>query len=130
MVGLPIYARITPASDDGRLGFDFGVTGNTTALPAFQKQFGIPYPDSPSGFLIPANYLAGWSGAATGGDILGILIAGQLIEWIGRKALSLRWICHHRHWGCHANCKPRVDSVSLRSTGQWYVEPSMTINLY
>jgi len=66
-------------------GFDWGASGYVTALPSFQKQFGIPYPEQPSGYLIPARYLSGWSGAATGGDIIGILIAGQLIEWIGRK---------------------------------------------
>jgi MFS family permease len=56
-----------------------------TALHPFQTQYGIPYPSQPSGYLIPARYLSGWSGAATGGDIIGILIAGQLIELIGRK---------------------------------------------
>ncbi|KIW64068.1 hypothetical protein, variant [Phialophora macrospora] len=66
-------------------GFDWGVTGNAAALPAFQIQFGKPFPSNASGYLIPANYLSGWSGAASGGDIIGILLAGQLIEWIGRK---------------------------------------------
>ncbi|EXJ80113.1 hypothetical protein A1O1_08255 [Capronia coronata CBS 617.96] len=66
-------------------GFDWGVSSNAASLPAFQIQFGKPYPTAPSGYIIPANYLSGWSGAASGGDIVGILIAGQLIEWVGRK---------------------------------------------
>jgi MFS family permease len=66
-------------------GFDWGASGYVTALPSFQKQYGIPYPEQASGYLVPARYLSDWSGAATGGDIIGILIAGQLIEWIGRK---------------------------------------------
>ena len=67
------------------LGFDWGASGYVTALAPFQKQYGIPYPDQPSGYLIPARYLSGWTGAATGGDIIGILVGGQLIELIGRK---------------------------------------------
>ena len=54
-------------------------------MAAFQKEFGAPWPDEPSGYVIPASYQASWTGAASGGVTLGVLIAGQLIERIGRK---------------------------------------------
>lgn len=67
------------------LGFDFGVAGTATAFPAFQKQFGISFPSQPSGYLVPAKYQSGWFGASVAGDIIGNVIAGQLLELIGRK---------------------------------------------
>ncbi|KAJ9611497.1 hypothetical protein H2200_004681 [Cladophialophora chaetospira] len=67
------------------LGFDFGIAGTATAFPAFQQKFGIPYPSQPSGYLIPATWQSGWSGASSGGDIVGVLLAGQIADWIGRK---------------------------------------------
>ncbi len=66
-------------------GFDFGVAGTATAFPAFQKTMGIPWPNEPSGYLIPARYQSGWSGASTAGDVVGIMISGQIMERIGRK---------------------------------------------
>ncbi|KAK5308815.1 hypothetical protein LTR93_012369, partial [Exophiala xenobiotica] len=48
------------------LGFDFGISGTATAIPAFQKQMGEPYPGQASGYLIPARYQAGWTGATAG----------------------------------------------------------------
>ncbi|KAF2185845.1 general substrate transporter [Zopfia rhizophila CBS 207.26] len=71
------------------LGFDFGVAGTATAFPAFQKQFGIPFPSQPSGYLVPARYQSGWFGASTGGMIIGDLITGQLLDIIGRKHIIL-----------------------------------------
>ncbi|KAK9311170.1 general substrate transporter [Lipomyces starkeyi] len=67
------------------LGYDWGVSNNAAALPSFQKQYGREFHGSDTGYIIPARYLSGWSAAASGGDIIGILLSGQLIEWIGRK---------------------------------------------
>lgn len=71
------------------IGFDFGIAGTATAFPAFQKQFGIPFPSQPSGYLVPARYQSGWSGASTAGDFLGVIVAGQLLDLIGRKHIIL-----------------------------------------
>ncbi|PKS06033.1 hypothetical protein jhhlp_007867 [Lomentospora prolificans] len=67
------------------LGFDFGIAGTATAYPAFQRAMGVPFPDQPSGYLIPAHVQSAWSGVSTGGDAVGILISGQLMDRIGRK---------------------------------------------
>lgn len=67
------------------LGYDWGVSSNAATLPSFQQEYGREFAASDTGYIIPANYLSGWSAAASGGDIIGILISGQLIEWIGRK---------------------------------------------
>ncbi len=70
---------------DESIGFDFGVAGTCTAFPAFQKQFGVPYAGQASGYLVPANWQSGWSGASSAGSILGELTAGWLLDNIGRK---------------------------------------------
>ncbi|KAH8888058.1 general substrate transporter [Thozetella sp. PMI_491] len=67
------------------LGFDFGIAGTATAMPAFQKVMGIPYPSAPSGYLIPANVQSGWSGVSTAGEVVGVLISGWAMDRIGRK---------------------------------------------
>lgn len=66
-------------------GFDFGLSGTLTAFPPFQQQYGIPYPGTASGYLIRASIQSGWSGVSTVGDIVGIIVSGYLLEWIGRK---------------------------------------------
>lgn len=66
-------------------GFDFGLAGTATAFPAFQKQYGRPFPSQSSGYLVPANYQSGWAGASMGGLIIGVIAGGQLLEVMGRK---------------------------------------------
>jgi MFS family permease len=66
-------------------GFDFGISGTATAFPAFQKEMGYPYVGASSGYLIQARYQVGWLGAAMAGDVIGVLLAGQLMDVIGRK---------------------------------------------
>jgi len=66
-------------------GFDFGLAGTLTAFPAFQRAYGRSYPSQPSGFLVPANYQAGWAGMSMGGLIVGVLLGGQLMERLGRR---------------------------------------------
>jgi MFS family permease len=46
---------------------------------------GIPFPSQPSGYLIPAYVQSAWSGVSTGGDVLGVIISGQIMDRIGRK---------------------------------------------
>ena len=48
-------------------------------------QYGRPYPGQASGYLIRADIQSGWMGVSTVGDILGIIISGYLLEWVGRK---------------------------------------------
>ncbi|KAF2094705.1 general substrate transporter [Rhizodiscina lignyota] len=69
------------------LGFDYGTAGTATAYPAFQEQFGIPWPSAPSGYLVPARWQSGWSAATSAGGLVGALLAGWLVEKIGRKHL-------------------------------------------
>lgn len=92
MLGKQLFLlNISDASNGGiakrslMLGYDWGVSSNAATLPSFQKEYGREFPGSATGYIIPANYLSGWSAAASGGDIIGILLSGQLIEWIGRK---------------------------------------------
>ena len=66
-------------------GFDSTSAGLFLAMPAFQQQFGIPYPSQPSGYLIPAIWQSAWNGALYGGDGFGCLLAGFLMNRIGRK---------------------------------------------
>lgn len=88
-VGSMMLGNLVPPRQEAAfltcLGFDFGVAGTATAMPAFQQKFGIPYPSQPSGYLIPATWQSAWSGASTGGDVLGIFIGGQVADIIGRK---------------------------------------------
>ncbi|KAJ9136628.1 General substrate transporter [Pleurostoma richardsiae] len=67
------------------MGFDFSLAGTATAFPAFQRVMGVPYPSQASGYLIPAYIQSSWSGVSTAGDIVGVLISGQLMDRIGRK---------------------------------------------
>ncbi|KAK5552873.1 hypothetical protein LTR46_008948 [Exophiala xenobiotica] len=67
------------------LGFDFGLAGTLTAFAPFQVQYGHPYAGTASGYLIRADIQSGWNGVSTVGDIVGIIISGYLLEWIGRK---------------------------------------------
>ena len=66
-------------------GFDFGIAGTCTAFESFQQQFGIPYPSQPSGYLITARVQSAWFGASIAGDVVGVAIAGQIMDIIGRK---------------------------------------------
>ncbi|KAF2491375.1 general substrate transporter [Lophium mytilinum] len=66
-------------------GFDFGLAGTLTALPAFQRVYGKPYASQSSGYLVPANYQSGWAGISMGGLIVGVLLGGQLLERLGRR---------------------------------------------
>ncbi|PVH82568.1 general substrate transporter [Cadophora sp. DSE1049] len=66
-------------------GFDWGVSGNAAAIPAFQRQFGVTHPTAADKFIIPAWMLTAWGSASCAGDLLGILCAGFLIDAIGRK---------------------------------------------
>ncbi|KAF2811807.1 MFS general substrate transporter [Mytilinidion resinicola] len=66
-------------------GFDFGLAGTLTALPAFQRVYGKPYTSQTSGYLVPANYQSGWAGISMGGLIVGVLLGGQLLERLGRR---------------------------------------------
>lgn len=45
----------------------------------------MPWPEEPSGYLVPAHIQAAWSGASSAGATFGVMVAGQLIERIGRK---------------------------------------------
>lgn len=45
----------------------------------------MPWPSEPSGYLIPARWQSAWSGATSAGGLVGGVIAGWLIEKIGRK---------------------------------------------
>jgi MFS family permease len=68
-----------------KAGFDYGVAGTVTAFPAFQQDYGVPFPSQPSGYLIRASWQSAWSGASAAGNIVGVLMAGQLADLIGRK---------------------------------------------
>lgn len=54
-------------------------------MPAFQQQMGIPWPDSESGYLIPARIQSGWAGALSAGEVVGVLLAGYMLNLVGRK---------------------------------------------
>jgi MFS family permease len=45
----------------------------------------VPFPSLPSGYLIRASWQSAWSGASAAGNIVGVLMAGQLADLIGRK---------------------------------------------
>jgi MFS family permease len=81
---IPLLPR-TRLADSDCAGFDFGIAGTCTAFPAFQQKFGEPYASQASGYLIPARVQSGWNGASAGGEIIGVLIAGLLLDWMGRK---------------------------------------------
>jgi sugar porter (SP) family MFS transporter len=60
--------------------------GSTAAsLPAFEKQFGVVDKSQPSGYLIPSTWLSGWTGGSCGGEFVGVLMAGLLMEAFGRR---------------------------------------------
>lgn len=67
------------------LGYDFGVAGTATAMPAFQRQMGEVFPSQPSGYLIPARVQSGWFAASAAGDAIGSILAGLLLGRLGRK---------------------------------------------
>jgi MFS family permease len=48
-------------------------------------KYGHPYAGAASGYLIRADIQSGWNGVATVGDVIGIIISGYLLEWVGRK---------------------------------------------
>ncbi|KAL3457036.1 general substrate transporter [Aspergillus heterothallicus] len=68
------------------MGYDFGVAGTCTAIPAFVEYFGYPFEDR---YLIPARSQSGWSGAATAGHVIGAIAGGFLMDIIGRKHTML-----------------------------------------
>ena len=71
------------------LGYDVVVASTVSAYPAFQKQMGIPYPSRPSGYLIPANRLSGFTACSTAGDIVGNLCSGDIMVRYGREPVLL-----------------------------------------
>ncbi|KAF3762109.1 general substrate transporter, partial [Cryphonectria parasitica EP155] len=66
-------------------GFDFGIAGTATAMPAFQRVMGRPWPSEASGYLIPATIQSAWTACSTAGEILGVLVSGHIMDRIGRK---------------------------------------------
>lgn len=69
------------------IGFDFSVASTSFAFDSFQKEFGEPFPGSPSGYLVPAKLASGMIGASAGGEFVGVMLAAYLMDKIGRKHL-------------------------------------------
>lgn len=67
------------------LGLDNIVSSQVLAFSAFQKQYGIPFDSTESGYLVPASWQSYWAAAAQSGDLLGAILASYLLEKIGRK---------------------------------------------
>lgn len=71
-------------------GYDMAVMGQLFAVPAFQKQFGVPSHD---GYQVTASWQTALGNGSYIGVIVGILLSGYLSERIGmKKSMMLAYV--------------------------------------
>ncbi|BEI84398.1 hypothetical protein CcaverHIS002_0410020 [Cutaneotrichosporon cavernicola] len=66
-------------------GYDVVVIGSFYGHPSFLKRFGVPEPNSPNGYIIPAEWQSALSNGSSAGGIIGLLINGWAADRFGPK---------------------------------------------
>jgi SP family general alpha glucoside:H+ symporter-like MFS transporter len=62
-------------------GYDTALIGNFYGLTQFNKKFGVPVPTG--GYQIPSEWQSAFQNGAAGGQLIGLLLAGQLADKFG-----------------------------------------------
>jgi len=70
-------------------GYDNSLIGSFYGLPAFQKQFGIPYAGPPAGYQLEAKWQTALGLASPIGFIIGLFTNGYLVERFGYRRVML-----------------------------------------
>jgi SP family general alpha glucoside:H+ symporter-like MFS transporter len=65
--------------------YDVFLTNNFIAVPAFQRQFGVPLPGKPNEFVIVTKWQSALQVSGQLGALVGVIIAGPLTSRIGYR---------------------------------------------
>lgn len=97
-------------------GYEIVLIGSLFGQPAFQKKYGKPAPDTPTGYQVPASWQAGLTAASNVGAFIGSLLNGWLSDKLGyRKVLMGLLSGYLRPSSCFSLRRPFRFCLQVRS---------------